>query len=346
MKASCAEATVGSVLRELERMMQETFPKNISRCVQSPPRLWPVEADRTQLHQVLLNLAVNARDAMPRGGTLTATAGNVQVDEAFAQGHIGAKPGPHVAVRLTDTGTGIPPEHLDKIFDPFFTTKPAGQGTGLGLATVLGITRSHGGFVTVETQTGSGTTFTVFLPAAPSPELAVASAEQRRLIAGRGELVLLVDDEAHVRSVLNETFVGAGYRVITAANGAEALAMFARHTGEVRLVISDQMMPIMDGHQLIHALWQLDGALPALLMSGMANSDTPLENAAGQSVRFLPKPFLAEAVLRDARELIDEAANRAKNCGAEGIRTPGTLTGPPDFESACRIQNTPSSPLN
>lgn len=306
-----APVDVGSVLRELERMMQETFPKNISRCVQSPPRLWPVEADRTQLHQVLLNLAVNARDAMPRGGTLTATAGNVQVDEAFAQGHIGAKPGPHVAVRLTDTGTGIPPEHLDKIFDPFFTTKPAGQGTGLGLATVLGITRSHGGFVTVETQTGSGTTFTVFLPAAPSPELAVASAEQRRLIAGRGELVLLVDDEAHVRSVLNETFVGAGYRVITAANGAEALALFARHTGEVRLVISDQMMPIMDGHQLIHALWQLDGALPALLMSGMANSDTPLENAAGQSVRFLPKPFLAEAVLRDARELIDGAANRA-----------------------------------
>lgn len=304
-----APVDVGAVLDDLRRMMQETFPKNISLGLQAPAALWPVEADRTQLHQVLLNLAVNARDAMPQGGELRVAAENVQVDERYAQDHIGAKPGPHVAVRVSDTGPGIPPEHLEKIFDPFFTTKPTGQGTGLGLATVLGITRSHGGFVTVDPAPGRGATFTVYLPAAATPALAAASAERRQSLAGRGELVLLVDDEVHVRNVLRDTLVGAGYRTVIATNGAEALAAFARHPGEVRLVISDQMMPVMDGQQLILALRQLDGALPALLMSGLGQSHQPAENSLGRNLRFLPKPFLAEALLRATREMIDEAAD-------------------------------------
>jgi PAS domain S-box-containing protein len=308
-----ASVAIGTVLGELGRMMKETFPKNLALQVQKPRGLWPVEADRTQLQQVLLNLAVNARDAMPQGGELRITAENVHVDDLFAQEHIGAKAGLHVAVRVSDTGTGIPPEHLDKIFDPFFTTKPSGQGTGLGLATVLGITRSHGGFVTVDTAAGRGTAFTIYLPAATTPAQAAASAEHRQSIAGRGELVLLVDDEVHVRNVLKETLVGAGYRTVIATNGAEALAAFARHRGEVRLVISDHMMPVMDGQQLLHALREIDGALPALLMSGMGNPQlqSPAEPALDRNVRFLSKPFLADALLQAARELIDEAGKPA-----------------------------------
>jgi PAS domain S-box-containing protein len=304
-----APVDVGAVLGDLRRMMQETFPKNIALGVQSPPGLWPVEADRTQLHQVLLNLAVNARDAMPQGGELRVTAKNVQVDGIFAQDHIGAQPGPHVAVRVADTGLGIPVENLEKIFDPFFTTKPTGQGTGLGLATVLGITRSHGGFVTVDTPPGGGATFTIYLPATTTPTLAAAGTGRRPVFDGRGELVLLVDDELAVRNVLKETLAAAGYRTLIATNGAEALDAFARHPGEVRLVISDQMMPVMDGRQLLLALRALDGKLPALLMSGMGNPhlQAPAGHGLGRSVRFLPKPFLADALLRAVRELIDEA---------------------------------------
>ncbi|MDI1247729.1 MAG: PAS domain S-box protein [Lacunisphaera sp.] len=304
-----APVDVGAVLGDLRRMMQETFPKNIALGVQSPPGLWPVEADRTQLHQVLLNLAVNARDAMPQGGELQVTAENVQVDGLFAQDHIGAKPGPHVAMRVADSGPGIPTENLEKIFDPFFTTKPTGQGTGLGLATVLGITRSHGGFVTVDTPPGGGATFTIYLPATATPALAAAGAGRRPAFDGRGELVLLVDDELAVRNVLKETLAAAGYRTLTATNGAEALDAFARHPGEVRLVISDQMMPVMDGRQLLLALRALDGKLPALLMSGMGNPHLSAGHGLGRSVRFLPKPFLADALLRAVRESIDEAGD-------------------------------------
>jgi len=302
---------VGSVLRGLNRMMQETFPKNVSLRVQSPKEVWAIEADHTQIHQVLLNLCVNARDAMPKGGELAVTAENAHVDEAFAQKHLGAKPGPHVAIRVADTGAGIAEADVEKIFDPFFTTKPIGQGTGLGLATVLGITRSHGGFVSVETQKDFGSTFSVFIPAKLSPTLAAASEVRRHLSFGREELVLLVDDEAAVRGVLERAFVKANYRVVVAANGAEALAVFAQHAAAVRLVVTDMMMPIMDGTQLIHALRRLNGALPVIAMSGLRDTRAELEKTYGRHLRILPKPFLADVVLRMARELIDETARPA-----------------------------------
>ncbi|MBI5766949.1 MAG: PAS domain S-box protein [Verrucomicrobia bacterium] len=297
-----------AVAREVERMMRETFPRNIAIRSAIPKDLWSMEADRTQLHQVLLNLCVNARDAMPRGGELLLSALNTHVDEAFAARHLGAKPGPHVALGVADTGTGIPAAIVDKIFDPFFTTKPLGQGTGLGLATVLGITRSHGGFISVDTTEGDGARFTVFLPARQSAALQEATEAQWQQLSGHGELILLVDDEPTIRLVTEPALIKAGYRVVTAANGAEALAAFTRAAGEVRLVLSDVMMPVMDGPQLVHALRQLSPAMPIVLMSGLRDLSEDLEKRHGDRLRFIQKPFLIEAALRVVRELLDETS--------------------------------------
>jgi signal transduction histidine kinase/ActR/RegA family two-component response regulator len=296
----------GVVARGVERMMRETFPKNIVLQTAIPKDLWPVEADRTQLHQVLLNLCVNARDAMPRGGELSLTAFNASVDEVFAARHLGAKAGSHVALSVSDTGTGIPAAIVEKIFDPFFTTKPLGQGTGLGLATVLGITRSHGGFISLDTAEGRGSRFTVFLPARQSAALREATDAQRQLLVGRGETILLVDDEPTIRLVTEQALIKSNYRVLTAANGAEALAALAKSAGDVKLVLTDVMMPIMDGTQLVHALRKMNPALPVVVMSGLRDLREEIEKQPGGRMRFLQKPFLIEAVLRAVRELLDE----------------------------------------
>ncbi len=300
-----AVVNVGAVLNDLARLMQGTFPKNISLRVQSPKDLWSVEADKTQLHQVLLNLCVNARDAMPNGGQLAVTAENVHVDDAFAHNHIGGKAGPHVVLRVIDTGMGIPAANVEKIFEPFFTTKPVGKGSGLGLATVLGITRSHGGFVTIESEEGRGASFSVYMPAKLSSPAWAASEAQAQLVRGKGELVLLVDDEQTVRRALEGALTRSNYRVITATNGAEALALYAQHAAEVRVVVTDIMMPIMDGVQLIHALHRLNQTLPVLAMSGLRDTRPELEQAFGRHLRFLVKPFVADTALGQVRELID-----------------------------------------
>ncbi|MBI5772030.1 MAG: PAS domain S-box protein [Verrucomicrobia bacterium] len=298
----------GAVARGIVRMVQETFPKNLTLHTSIPRHLWPVEADRTQLHQVLLNLCVNSRDAMPDGGELTVAALNTQVDEAFAAAHLDAKPGPHVALAVADTGSGIAADIVEKIFDPFFTTKPLGKGTGLGLSTVLGITRSHGGFIHLETEAGRGSRFTVFLPAKQSAVVDEAGATQAEQISGRGELILLVDDETAIRVVAEKAFLKANYRVVVAGNGAEALAAFSRAAGEVRVVVSDMMMPVMDGPQLVHALRQLDPDIPVLAISGLRDARAELQKRHGRRLRFLQKPFLLDDALRVVRELIDESA--------------------------------------
>ena len=304
------QVDVGVVLRDLDRLMQETFPKIHTLRVQWPEELWPIKADCTQLHQVLLNLCVNARDAMSTGGTLSVTAANAQVDEEFARQQIGAKAGPHVVIRVADTGSGIPEDIVDKIFDPFFTTKTAGRGTGLGLSTVLSILQAHGGFVNVETQEGRGSTFALFFPAMTSPQLVEREEEGRRASGGRGELVLLADDEPAVRAGLELALTKSGYRVVGAVNGAEAIALFAQHADAVRVVIADLMMPIMDGGQLLHALHRFNEKVPAIVISGIKVNRDELQKIFGGRLRVLTKPFLTEAMLRVVRELIDEAARK------------------------------------
>ncbi len=288
---------VRHLLGEMNKLIQETFPKNIQLHVNVPQNLWQVLGDATQIHQALMNLCVNARDAMSYGGTLTLAAKNLTLDEAFAAMMSGAKPGPYVCVSVTDTGMGIPPENLDRIFDPFFTTKEIGKGTGLGLATVLGIARGHGGFVLVNSQTGKGTTFELYLPA--SLETKAAALPERETLPPRagGELILVVDDETGVRGVVQRALEKHGYRVVPAAEGAEAMGLFARHRAEIRAVLTDMMMPEMDGPSLVRALRHLEPQLPILGMTGVGEKADIKGLETLDLLVLLTKPFNSVTLL-------------------------------------------------
>jgi PAS domain S-box-containing protein len=288
---------VRHLLNEMNKLIQETFPKNIQLRVNVPKNLWQVLGDATQIHQALMNLCVNARDAMSNGGTLTLAAENLTLDEAFAAMMPGAKPGPYICVSVADTGMGIPPEHLDRIFDPFFTTKEIGKGTGLGLATVLGIARGHGGFVRVNSQTGKGTTFELYLPASPEAKAAARPKCETLPPRAGGELILVVDDEANVRGVVRRALEKHGYQVATAAEGVEAMGLFAQHRAEIRAVLTDMMMPEMDGPSLVRALRHLEPQLPILGMTGVGEKADIKGLETLDLLVLLTKPFNSAVLL-------------------------------------------------
>lgn len=282
---------------EIEKILRETFPKSIQLHKNIAKDLWLVSADATQLHQVLMNLCVNARDAMPNGGMLTITAENVLMDEQYARMHIEGKPGPYVLLTVTDTGTGIPPKILEKIFDPFFTTKEIGKGTGLGLSTVSSIVKSHGGFVSVYSEMGRGSVFKVYLLALETAELPKAVQKEIKLPSGNGELILVVDDEASIREITKETLQTVGYRVVEAGDGAEALAVYAENRKEISVVITDMAMPYLDGPTTIRALHKINSAIKIIAVSGRADAQT-LDETTRSSVReLLHKPYTAETLL-------------------------------------------------
>ncbi|HEY9884465.1 MAG TPA: PAS domain S-box protein, partial [Thermosynechococcaceae cyanobacterium] len=240
------------LISEIQHIAFETFAKAIEITVDSAHDLWLVSGDATHLHQVLMNLCVNARDAMPAGGTLSITAANFMIDESFARMHIEASVGAHIVITVADTGTGISAEALDRIFEPFFTTKELGKGTGLGLSTVLSIVKSHGGFVDVVSAAGQGTQFKVYLPAIQSKE--VTHVQDYDLPFGNGELVLVVDDEAMIRQTTQASLEANNYTVLTANDGIEAIALYAQHKDSIHLVLVDMMMPSMDGLTAIRTL--------------------------------------------------------------------------------------------
>jgi len=291
------------LVRDVAKIASETFPKNIEVRTQIPSDLHPVTGDPTQIHQVLINLCVNSRDAMPRGGVLTLTARNLLVDEQYAGLSGEATPGPYVLIEVADTGTGIPPEIQEKIFDPFFTTKEPGKGTGLGLSTSLAIVRSHGGFIRVESEVGNGSKVTVCLPATT----ARVAADERPVPAlprGSGELVLVVDDEASVRQITRQTLESFGYRVLTANDGAEAVALYAARKDEIAVVLTDMMMPIMDGPASIQVMLRINPAARIIGASGL-NADGPASRASSVGIRhFLPKPYNAETLLKTMQEIL------------------------------------------
>ncbi len=311
------DVDVAMVMGDLSRMMRETFPKNLALAVHSPAGLWPVRGDQTQLHQVLLNLCVNARDAMPQGGRLTVSAENIHVNEGLASRQLKARPGPHVLLRVVDSGVGIAPEVIDKIFDPFFTTKPLGQGTGLGLATTLGIVRSHGGFITLRTTPGSGSDFGVYLPAVEvitKPPVEPFARQDRR---GQGELVLVLDDEANIRLLLRRALRDHGYEVVTAEDGPEAIALVGARGAEFRLVITDIMMPKMDGFQTVKAIRRMQPNLPVVAVSGVGGFRAEFDQFPPPKVHLVAKPFTIDEILTVAREALDEAAAQ-KPAGSPG----------------------------
>jgi PAS domain S-box-containing protein len=293
------------LIEEMERIGRETFPRSLHIQIDICKQPWLIRGDATQLQQVLMNLWVNARDAMPQGGTLTARVENVTVGPEEVQLHPKAKPGPYLVISVSDTGTGIAPDLMDKIFDPFFTTKPIGQGTGLGLPTVLGIVESHGGFLHVDSEIGKGTVFKVYLPASPTEHDGDAhDADSATLPRGNGELVLVVDDEPAIRDIASRILKTHGYRPLTACEGNEALALFEQNRDQVKAVVSDLMMPRMDGPMTIRSLRKMKPDIKTIMITGLGEEGRVAEAKAAGSDLVLSKPFTAEQLLEALRELL------------------------------------------
>lgn len=282
-----------SLVREMMRIIVETFPKNIVARQSIPADLPLVEADATQVHQVLLNLCVNARDAMPQGGLLNLSLAMTTVDAAMAEANAGAHPGDHVVLCVADSGTGIAPDLMDKIFDPFFTTKGVGEGTGLGLSTVLGIVRSHKGFIRVDSQPGKGTAFSIYLPSCDASSEGGGAPAVQPIPRGHGETVLIVDDEEHVRRVTRRLLEQYGYHVLEARQGTEGLALFAANEQGIDVVLTDLHMPVMDGTTLIRKLRQQYDGVRIVSMSGHLRQPALAEELIADPPLCIPKPFSA-----------------------------------------------------
>jgi PAS domain S-box-containing protein len=291
------------IVRDMCAIIRETFPKNITTRTDFPPRVWMVTGNSTQLHQVLMNLCVNARDAMSAGGNLSIVLENVELDEEFAARTPGTTPGPHVLLSVTDTGMGIPPEILGKIFDPFFTTKDFGRGTGLGLSTVLGIAKSHGGIVQVTSRIGEGTQFRVYLPAV-SGSVVPADSQLTAVPVGKGELILVVDDEVAVRSITRKILERYHYRVVEAADGREALACFVQNRESIAVVITDLLMPVVDGPSFIRELRRFNPTVPVIAASGYTDGVVFSPEEKEQVQAILAKPYAAAELLICLHELL------------------------------------------
>ena len=295
------------LIKEVVKIVNETFPKTIQLKNTIAENLWTVVGDATQLHQVMVNLVVNARDAMPEGGQLTVTAENTVVEPNQTDNPASAKPGFYVVITVKDSGTGIPREILDKIFEPFFTTKEMGKGTGLGLATVLGIVKNHGGFVQVQTEVGKGTCFLIYLPALEgSASQKLPDTEQRVAPSGNGELILAVDDEVSVLSMTKETLETFGYRVLTAKDGTEAVATYSANRKEIKGVLTDMLMPFMDGPATIRVLKKMDPNIKIIAASGLMDSDKVKDATGMDNIAFLMKPFTAEKLLHAVHKALTE----------------------------------------
>jgi len=292
------------LIKEMVKIARETFPRNIAINTSNGADVWRVSGDATQLHQVLLNLCVNARDAMPAGGELTVGVRNFEVDASYASMIPDGRTGPHVLLRVSDTGTGMPSEVVERIFDPFFTTKGVGKGTGLGLSTVLGIVKSHGGFLRVHTEPGKGTTFEVYLPASADEQPAPADGAGEPIPEGSRELVLVVDDEAGVRDSVRLALETNGYEVLTATDGIDALSMFATHSREIAVVLTDIMMPGMDGATLIRVLRAMAPAIPIIASTGLGEKAQIEQLKASGVEHVLHKPYSSEPLLRTIHEII------------------------------------------
>ncbi|MFM7423985.1 MAG: PAS domain S-box protein, partial [Elainella sp.] len=292
------------LLQEIVQILKQTFPKSIQIHLVLPEQpLALVAAGPTQIHQVLMNLCVNARDAMPAGGILTLSAQSCDIDIPTAKAHWNVKAGDYIVITVSDTGTGIPEDIQHRIFDPFFTTKPASQGTGLGLSTSLGIIRNYGGFLDVESEVGRGTNAKIYLPVTSAEGLAKLEslAPHPR---GNGELVLIVDDEPALQQSNQALLESYGYRVLMASDGQEAIDLYQQHSGQIKLVVMDIMMPTLGGLSAIHQLKQINPALKIIAVSGLLSRKADALAAGGNC--FLQKPYTAESLIARVQELLNQ----------------------------------------
>ena len=292
------------LIKEIVKILRETLPKSIEISCNVPNDLWIISADATQLHQVLMNLCVNARDAMPEGGSISIKAENVFVDENYARMHIEAKAGRFIMITVSDTGPGMSPEIQSRIFEPFFTTKEMTKGTGLGLSTALTIVKSHGGFINVYSELHKGSQFTLYLPALDTPGSIEAAALQMDLPLGNGELILVVDDEESIREITRSTLETFGYTVLTASDGTEALALYADKKNEIAVVLTDMVMPFMDGPATIRALQRMNPRVRIIAASGLGAGQRAGEGALEGVSVFLTKPYTAEKLLKTLAQVL------------------------------------------
>ncbi len=285
------------LIKEIHKLIRETFPKNIHVDFDVPENLPPIESNPTELHQVLLNLCLNARDAMPHGGKLTIEINVDFFDEAFCHMHPNVKPGKNIVIRITDTGTGMSNEVLDNIFDPFYTTKPRDKGTGLGLFTVHNIIKKHNGFISVFSKEEEGTTFTVFLPVIQNAEPVYSQESfEKAEIEGRGETILIIEDELPIRKIMSQILESKNFRVFLAENGATGLETYVKHKNEIDLIITDLMMPVMDGHSTIMALHHIDPSVKIIAVSGEPSKISEVKDL--NIVGYIQKPFSTNVLLQ------------------------------------------------
>lgn len=283
------------IILELTKILKETLPKSIEVVADVPKELWMISGDSTQLHQVMMNLCVNARDAMPKGGNLTIKAENLLIDENFTRMNLEAKTGPYIVVTVADTGVGIPEENFDRIFEPFFTTKPAGQGTGLGLSTVLGIVKSHGGFIHVDSIVGLGTTFKVYLPAVGCTE--TFSPDELIASTGQGELILIVDDEPAIQEITKTSLESHKYQALVASDGIEAIAIYAKYADKISAVLVNIMLPGLDGLTTIRTLKKINPYVKIIATSGLIAKNKLGEIVNTGATTFLAKPYTINELL-------------------------------------------------
>jgi signal transduction histidine kinase/CheY-like chemotaxis protein len=306
--------SLNDIIAGLEELLRRTLGEHIALSTAPGEGLWPVKADAGQLEQVLVNLAVNARDAMPGGGKLTIDTANITVDEAYAQGRPGLRPGRYARLRVSDTGTGMPPEVAARVFEPFFTTKEKGKGTGLGLATFYGIITGAGGYPQIYSEPGLGTTITGLLPAT-GEKAASSAAPPAAAPRGRGETILLVEDEASLRELAGRILTRNGYQVRVARTAVEAPGIAGDAEQPIDLLLTDVVMPELLGNEVARLVRAVRPALPVLYMSGYAQQVLDAHGAFASQIDLLEKPFTEATLLTRVRRAIDNGAHPTADRG-------------------------------
>jgi two-component system cell cycle sensor histidine kinase/response regulator CckA len=314
------------LVSDMEKMLPRLLGEDIAVSIKLDPELGSVKADQGQVEQVVMNLAVNARDAMPEGGRLVITTANVELDQAYARHHPGAKPGRCVMLAVTDSGIGMSSETLAHIFEPFFTTKEVGKGTGLGLATVYGVVKQSGGYLWVDSQLGKGASFQIFLPRideAVAPRSAGPSQEEN--LRGN-ETVLLVEDADALRKLARSFLLDHGFQVLPASNGEEAMEVARKHNGPIHLLLTDVVMPGMNGRALADKLLARLPQLKVVYISGYTDSFIAGHGVLEEGTHLLHKPFTEAALIWKIREVLDAeaggAASHAVELSSANVREP------------------------
>jgi CheY-like chemotaxis protein len=297
---------LNQLVHNLRHMLERLIGEDISLSTVLQPELWPITADPGQLEQVIVNLAVNARDAMPTGGRLTIETGNIYLDGNHTTARLDIPPGPYVLLAITDTGCGMDEQIQAHLFEPFFTTKEVGKGTGLGLAMVYGIIKQSGGDITVYSQPEQGTTLTIYIPAHPASVPRPAAPSAQPISHGGSEVILLVEDEEMVRDLMCDTLQNKGYTVLEASQGQTALSLAKLYEGQIDLLLTDVVMPQMSGRELAERLKALQPGLKILFMSGYTDDTVVRHGLLAAKVDFLPKPFLPSTLALKVREILDK----------------------------------------